>query len=92
MAFIYGSYAKGRENYLSDIDVFIVGSPNEDLLIKELDRLEETIKREVNFRLYAEGEFKNKIAAGDPFLNNLIREKKPWLIGDEDELRKIVEE
>lgn len=92
LAFIYGSHAKGRENYLSDIDVFIVGSPNEDRLIKEFDRLEETLKREVNFKLYTEAEFRSRVARNDLFILNLIREKKLILVGDENELRKIIKE
>ena len=52
LAFIYGSYAKGKENYLSDIDLVIIGNPDEDELIKKLDRLEEKLQREINYKLY----------------------------------------
>jgi predicted nucleotidyltransferase len=49
-SFIYGSYAKAEESYLSDIDLAIIGKPDEDRLIKELDRFETVLKREINYR------------------------------------------
>ncbi len=51
-SFIYGSYAKAKESYLSDIDLIIIGKPDEDRVIKELDRLERVLKREINYKLY----------------------------------------
>lgn len=92
LAFIYGSYAKGRENYLSDIDVLIVGAPDQDLIIREFDRLEDALKREINFKLYSESEFKKRIIGRDPFILNLEREKKLWLIGEEHDLQRIRKE
>lgn len=89
-SFIYGSFAKAKENYLSDIDLVIIGKPVEDKLIKELDRLEEVLKREVNYKLYSFIEFKKEIKQKEPFLLEILRDKKLMLIGEEDELRKIL--
>ena len=52
-AFIYGSYAKAKENYLSDIDLIVIGAPNEDKLVKNLDKLEEKLLRDINYKLYS---------------------------------------
>ena len=60
-SFIYGSYAKAKENYLSDIDLVVIGNPNEDLLIKKLDKLEDTLNREINYKLYSLKDFKKEI-------------------------------
>lgn len=76
LAFIYGSYAKGKENYLSDIDIIIVGSPDEDKLVKKLDKLEEKLQREINYKLYTPGEFKKNIKERDPFILEILKEKK----------------
>jgi len=43
-AFIYGSFAKAKENYISDIDLAAIGDPDEDELIKELDKLKEQLQ------------------------------------------------
>ncbi|MEW6620457.1 MAG: nucleotidyltransferase domain-containing protein [bacterium] len=89
-SFIYGSYAKDKESYLSDIDLFIIGDCDEDKLIKELDRLEELLKREINYKLYRMKELKEEIEQKNPFLLEILRDKIVMLIGVEDELRKIL--
>ena len=89
MAFIYGSYAKAKENYLSDIDIIIIGTPNEDELVKKLDKLEEKLQRDINYKLYALNEFKKDARESEPFVLEVLKDKKIMIIGDEDELRKI---
>lgn len=89
-AFIYGSYAKAKENHLSDVDLVIIGKPDEDKLIKEFDRLEDQLKREINYKLYALGDFKNELRLKEPFILEILKDKKIMLIGEEDELRKIL--
>lgn len=88
-SFIYGSYAKGKENYLSDIDIVIIGKVDEDVLINELDRLENILKREINFKLYTPSSFKKAIKQKEPFLLEILRDKKIMVIGDEGKLRQI---
>ena len=83
-AFIYGSYAKARETYLSDIDLTIIGNPDEDRLIKELDRLEGKLQREINYKLYTLKEFKKEVKENEPFVLEILREKKVMVIGDEN--------
>lgn len=85
-AFIYGSYPMGKENYLSDIDLLIVGSPDEDLLVKKLDKLEEKLQREINYKLYTLKDFKKEIEEKEPFIVEILKNKKIMLIGDEDGL------
>ena len=89
MAFIYGSYAKAKENYLSDIDIVIIGAPNEDELVKRLDRLEGKLQRDINYKLYTLNEFKKDVRESEPFVLEVLKDKKIMIIGDEDELRKI---
>jgi predicted nucleotidyltransferase len=88
-AFIYGSYAKARETYVSDIDLVVIGNANEDTLIKVLDSLEDKFQREINYKLYTFKEFKKEIKEKEPFLLEIMRDKKIMLIGNENELRKI---
>jgi len=88
-AFIYGSYAKARETYLSDIDLAIIGNPDEDRLIKELDRLEGKLQREINYKLYTLKEFKKEVKENEPFVLEILRDKKVMIVGDENELREI---
>ena len=88
-AFIFGSFARAKENYLSDIDLVVIGSPDEDKLIKELDRLEKKLQREINYKLYTLKGFKKELKEKEPFILEILRDKKVMLIGDENELREI---
>ncbi len=88
-AFIYGSYAKAKADYFSDIELAIVGTPDEDRLINKLDRLEEKFQREINYKLYTLQKLKKEIKAQVPFILEILRDKQIVLIGDKNELRKI---
>lgn len=89
-AFIYGSYAKASENHLSDIDLIVVGKCDENKLIKNFDRLEELVKRDINYKFYTLSDLKKEIKQKEPFLLNILKDKKTMLIGDENDLRKIL--
>lgn len=90
-SFIYGSFAKIKENYLSDIDLVVIGSPDENKIIREIEKLEEYLKREINYKLYSFKEFLESVRRKDPFLLGILGEQTIMLIGGRDELRKIVE-
>lgn len=90
-SFIYGSFAKGRENYLSDIDLVVIGSPDENTIIREFEKLEEYLKREINFKLYSLKEFLTRVRHKDPFLLGILKDQRIMLIGGEDELRETAE-
>lgn len=90
-SFLYGSFAQGKENYLSDIDLVIIGFPDENKLIRSLGKLEESLKRETNYKLYTPKAFHEAVRQKDPFLLEILKNQKAMLIGEENELRKIVE-
>lgn len=91
-AFIYGSFAKTKENYISDIDLVIIGNPDEDELIRGLDKLEEKLQREINYKLYTLKEFKKEVKEKEPFILEILKDKKTMVVGDESKLRKISKE
>ncbi len=89
-AFIYGSVAAGDEGPTSDIDLFIIGGmPLEDLL-KVLNRPEKVLNREINPSLYSLKEFKARIRKSDPFITKVMQEPRILIVGDADELQKLV--
>ena len=57
--------------------------------LEKLDRLEEKFQREINYKLYTFKKFKKEIEEKEPFILEIIRDKKIMLIGNERELRKI---
>ncbi|PKL93045.1 MAG: hypothetical protein CVV21_01485 [Candidatus Goldiibacteriota bacterium HGW-Goldbacteria-1] len=90
-AFIYGSFASGKENIMSDVDLFIIGDPDEDELLRSIDGLEKRLKREVNYKLMTYDAFIKDIRKKDAFLMNVYEGKKIIIEGDEHEFREAVE-
>jgi predicted nucleotidyltransferase len=85
-AFIYGSFAREEEREDSDIDLLIIGNVDEDKLIEVVNQLERKLQREINYAIYEKKDFKKKKEEGNPFILDIIKEKKIFLIGDKDEL------
>ena len=85
-AFIYGSFAKGEEKEDSDIDLLIIGKVDEDKLIEGIDNVEKKLQREVNYAIYEKEDFNKKKEGGNPFILDILKKKKIFLIGDENGL------
>lgn len=81
-AFIYGSFAQNKETSLSDIDLLLIGKPDEAELMKKIDDLENSSGREINFTVYSEKDFANSIKSKSSFILNLIKRPKIFLKGD----------
>ncbi|MHB1381792.1 MAG: nucleotidyltransferase domain-containing protein [Thermoleophilia bacterium] len=88
-AFIYGSVAKNLEDARSDIDVMVIGDVSEDEVHKAISKSEERLGREVNYSLFSPGDWKKQMKAKKAFVSNVAKDKKIFLIGTEDELRKL---
>jgi len=82
-AVIYGSFTKREEREDSDIDLLIIGEVDEDKLIKEIDKLERKLQREINYAIYGKEDFNKKKKEGNSFILDILKEKKIFLIGDE---------
>lgn len=89
LAFIFGSYAEKKEDPLSDIDLMIVGDPNEDKLLDEINKLENVLSREINYHIYSLVDWKKKIKKKNFFIKNILNRPKIFLIGDKDELSRL---
>ena len=85
MALIYGSFAKKKERPDSDIDLLLVGNARiETRLIKELRMLEKKLQREINYKLYSESEYREKRTRKNPFLDEILSDRKIVLKGNPD--------
>jgi predicted nucleotidyltransferase len=90
IAFVYGSVARREEKAESDIDLMIIGNIELDDVLARLSDAEATLGRTVNPTVYSVHEFKQKLEAGNHFLTAVVKSDKAFLIGSEDELRKMV--
>ena len=89
VAFVYGSVARQAETAESDIDIMIIGEVTLEDVLSGLSNVEAALGRPVNPTVYSVDEFKLKLRAGNHFLNAVLKGKKVFLAGSEDELRKM---
>ena len=92
VAFIYGSFAKGDEVAGSDVDLFIVGRVSLSEAVSILTPVEQHIGREINPSLFSDEEFKEKFSQKNHFVRSVVKSDKEFIIGTEDELRRLAAE
>ncbi len=85
-AFIYGSYAKGAEKEDSNINLMVIGQANITELNDMVMGLEEKLKRDIDYLVFDEQEYRKRKDSKDPFIRELLKGKKIFLVGREDEL------
>jgi len=90
IAFIYGSYAKGEENLLSDIDLMVIGDISSKELSSILSKPKKELMREINYLVFSLNEFINKAIRKDHFINSVLKNKKIYIMGNEDELKGLI--
>jgi predicted nucleotidyltransferase len=92
-AFIFGSFARGDVDELSDIDVFALGDalhlPDSEIALSA-GTLEAAVllNREVNVTRYTSTKLKARQSGG--FLRSVLSGPKEWLIGDEAVLNQTM--
>ena len=91
VAFIFGSLVAGDENSGSDVDLMIIGDVKFSMITVILNPIQEKIRREINPIVYPPEEFRQKSIENHHFINSIMEKEKIFLIGDENELEKLVE-
>ena len=75
LAFIYGSYAKDKDNKTSDIDLVVVGQFPQNKFTRDIRDLESKLNREINFTSYIREEFEKEGKKDGGFLNLVLKDK-----------------
>ncbi len=91
-ALIYGSFAKGTEKEGSDIDLLVIGDAKEEYLLKTIPKIERNTGREINFILWTEKEFFEKIKKNIPLIKEIFKTPVIMIVGDEDEFKRLAKE
>jgi len=86
VAFIYGSYATGKETESSDVDLLIVGKPDLTELNVEISGLEDKLNREINYMCFDREEYEERKKRKDAFISEILAEEKMLLQGSENEI------
>jgi predicted nucleotidyltransferase len=85
-AFLFGSYVKKDFKSDSDIDLYIIGDTQEDVLFKALSPIEASIGREINFHRSSLLEFRAQCESS--FVQNIIKNNL-LLIGNKNEFKTL---
>jgi predicted nucleotidyltransferase len=89
-ALIYGSFAKGTEKEGSDVDLLVVADIEEDALLKAVNEVERKTGREVNYNLWTESEFAEKVRNQIPLLREISKTPVIMIVGEESGLKRAI--
>ena len=67
----------------------VLGSVPFGDVVPALAPAQETLGREINPTVFAVDEFQSKLASGNHFLRSVMKEKKLFVLGTENELAKL---
>jgi len=79
-AYLFGSYAKGKMDEMSDIDLLVIGDHSVLALQKEINKAQKEMGREINAISFSEKEFEQKKDKNSPFVKKIFSEKHIKLI------------
>jgi predicted nucleotidyltransferase len=86
MAFIFGSTARSEQGRDSDIDLMVVGEAGLRDLAPALKQAEQELGRQVNAVAYTTKEVSNRLKERNPFLEEVWKGDKIFVLGKEHEL------
>ena len=75
-AHLYGSFARSQQDAASDIDVLMIGSPNDEVLADTMRKLERQLGRDINYTVLSRKEFALRRKRKDSFLENVWHSKR----------------
>jgi len=87
-AFLFGSYVNGGFKSDSDIDLFVIGKMDEDLVYEATQKVEKVTGREINYHIATQNEFSQK-RKSNYFYNEIIK-SYTLLVGNEREFKKFI--
>lgn len=85
-AFIFGSVASGKETSTSDIDLMIIGDVGFTEAVTALYPVQETLRREINPKIYRKEEWNQMQKNQDAFIKEVLSKPRMDVIGEKDEL------
>ncbi len=81
---IYGSIAKDTERSGSDVDILVIGTPDEDVLHRVISEVEDKANREINVVTFSAEEWRQKLDEKSSFALSIVNQKMIPLIGGVD--------
>jgi predicted nucleotidyltransferase len=88
-AFIFGSLAAGADRGDSDVDLMVIGKVQVERVLLMLREPEKVLQREINVSIFEPQEVKERLKKKDPFIMQVMKGPKIFLVGDEEQIRAI---
>lgn len=92
VAFVFGSLASGRQSANSDLDICVLGEVSMLDVLKALNLVKESLRREINPVVMTTNKFSKLSKKGDRFVARVLSEPKLFVKANEDELAKLAED
>lgn len=83
------AFSRGRETSVFDVDLFMVGNVNMDILEEVISRAQQKIGKEINYSVMSEEDFEFRKRKNDQFVSKVLSQSRTMLIGDEEEFVAI---
>ena len=90
VAFVYGSVARHEEQDSSDVDLMLIGQLRGREVASALAPAKRELDREINVTVYRPEEVRKRYRQRHPFIREVIEGPKIFLIGDDDEIRRLL--
>jgi predicted nucleotidyltransferase len=91
LAFVFGSMASGKQHARSDLDICVQGEVELIDVVTAVGPLQESLRREINPVVMSAKQFASDLANQERFAERLVAEPKIFVIGDENEFRKLTQ-
>ena len=92
IAFVFGSFAQGKERSTSDVDFLVVGMVPFARVVEALAEMRQQLGREVNPIVMSSAALREKHDARDRFVTRVAREPKLFVIGTNDDFGQLTED
>ncbi len=89
-AMIATAFLKGRKSSVLDVDLFLVGDFELDVLKRVVAMGEREMGVEINYSVMSEEDFTFRKRKNDHFISKVLTQSRTMLIGDEEEFCSVV--
>jgi predicted nucleotidyltransferase len=91
VAFVFGSMASGSQKSTSDLDICVLGNVTMLEVLTATSSVQESLQREINPIVMTTSEFAEQIVRQNRFVLRVSDETKLFVLGNQDEFGKLVE-
>ncbi len=92
IAFIFGSMAAGTQRADSDLDICVLSDVELLEVVKAVGAVQENLHRDINPVVMSATRYAEQLAKHDRFAERIYDEPRIFVIGNDDEFRKLAED